>query len=449
MTTTALKRLANHAGLDEHVLSTLMFRGWSVLAGGASIFLLPLWLSPTQQGFYYTFSSVLGLQIFFELGLSQVVTQLVSREIAHLSLTEANRRLAGDEARIGRLASLTQLLNKWYLVASVLFAIGCGVAGGLFLAHRNQLPWQQWIGVWIALVLCTAFNLTFSPKLALLEGTGQVGKVARLRFTQGVLGYVLLWLLLWLGGGLWVAMVIPFVSVITSWTWLRRNGQMLDWLGRLPFKREHRIAWRQNVLPFQWRIAVSWISGFFIFYLFTPLVFAQRGAVEAGRLGMAMTVFTSVSTVGMSWVNAKIPTFSMLISRHERLALNVLFKAVSLRSVAFVTVASSTIVLSAYALTALHVPFMTRIASPAVLALLGVVCVGNAMVFAGASYMRAHGEEPMLPQSVTMGLATAAIAYFGSRLGVLAMVAMYAALSLFVGLPWTIALLRTYYRRTR
>ena len=54
------------AGLDFHVLVTLLFRGWSIVAGTATIFLLPLWLSPIEQGYYYTFGSVLALQVFFE-----------------------------------------------------------------------------------------------------------------------------------------------------------------------------------------------------------------------------------------------------------------------------------------------------------------------------------------------------------------------------------------------
>lgn len=443
MTTSALRRFAHKAGLDQHVVSTLLFRGWSVIAGAASVFLMPLWLTPVQQGFYYTFASVLGLQIFFELGLSQVVIQLVGHEIAHLNI-DAAQRLSGEEERIGKLASLARLLNKWYLIAAVLFAAICGAAGVVFFAHKNQLPWTQWIGIWSLLVVCTSINLAFMPRLAFMEGSGQVGKVARLRFLQGIIGYTCLWALLWLGAGLWVAMIIPAVSAVCTWYWLRTNGTLFSGLTRLEFRPEHGIAWRRDVMPFQWRIALSWISGFFIFYLFTPLVFAQRGAVEAGRLGMAMSVFSAVSTVGMSWVNAKTPTFAMLISRGERQSLDSLFRAVCIRSLAFTTLASIGVVALAYMLTSMHVRIMTRIAVPEVLVFLAIVCVLNGFIFAAAAYMRAHREEPMLPQSIVMGLATAAVAYFGSHLGVLTMVALYAAITAFIGVPWTAWLFRKY-----
>ena len=55
-----INRFRAIASLDFHVLVTLLFRGWGILAGAATVFLLPLWISPTEQGYYFTFGSVLG-----------------------------------------------------------------------------------------------------------------------------------------------------------------------------------------------------------------------------------------------------------------------------------------------------------------------------------------------------------------------------------------------------
>jgi hypothetical protein len=64
-----------------------------------------------------------------------------------------------------------------------------------------------------------------------------------------------------------------------------------------------------------------------------------------------------------------------------------------------------------------------------------------------AAYMRAHREEPMLPVSVVTGLLTAVVAYFGSRVGILPMMLLYAAVATFVTLPWTSVLFGRYYKR--
>jgi hypothetical protein len=434
------------AGLDFHVFVTLLFRGWSVVAGAVTVLVVPIWLSPTEQGYYYTFTAILGLQIFFELGLSQVVIQLVGHETAHLTLTES-QEFQGDAARIDRLASIAQLLQRWYAAAALLFAAIGGIAGGLFFMQRGQIAVGGWAGVWCLLVACAAVNLAYMPALALYEGSGRVGHVARLRLAQSAVGYGALWIALAAGLKLWAACIVPLVGALFTALWVRRFGQMHAWLIRRKFRPENAVAWRREVLPFQWRIALSWISGYFIFYSFTPLVFAHRGAIEAGRMGMALTVFNAVSTVGMSWVNAKSPTFAMHISLGERADLNSLFIGVFLRSLAFTTLASAAVVLGAALLTKLGIPQMARIAGTDVLISLALVCIANTAIFSMATYMRAHREEPMLPVSVVGGIATALVAWFGSLSSVLVMSILYAALTLFLSLPWSIALFMRYYRR--
>ena len=129
-------RLTSVAGLDIHVFHTLLFRGWSVLAGGLSIVLIPVFLSPTQQGFYYTFASVLALQVFFELGLNQVIIQLVSHDAAHLTIHD-DGKVTGDAGRIHRLNGLVRLLRRWYTFAAVLFVVLAGGVGWVFFVLKG------------------------------------------------------------------------------------------------------------------------------------------------------------------------------------------------------------------------------------------------------------------------------------------------------------------------
>lgn len=440
-------RWRSAAGLDFHVLVTLMFRGWSIFAGAVTLLLLPLWLSPTQQGYYYTFASILALQIFFELGFNQIIVQLVSHEFAHLTF-RSDGTLNGDAVRVSRLASLALLLRRWYGIAAILFAAGAGLAGASFFAHKGILKPSGWLGPWVLLVLASACNLFLSPGLAFMEGTGQIGQVARLRLLQSCAGYVCLWVALLLGAGLWATAATALVSATcTSW-WLRARGHLLRRMAVMPFDAQHRMSWSLEIFPFQWRIAASWVGGYFIFNLFTPLVFSHGGAIEAGRLGLALTVFNSVSTVGMSWINAKNPRFTMHISRGERQDLNVLFRSVMWRSCGATGALSLFVVVAALVLTRAGVPAMSRIAQPSVLGCLAWVTAVNSAVFAMATYMRAHRQEPMLPVSVVTGVLTATVAYFGSRVGVLPMMLSYAAVTTFVTLPWTSVLFRCYYQRT-
>lgn len=441
-----LSRWQAIAGLDFHVLVTLLFRGWVIVAGAATVLLLPLWLSATEQGYYFTFASVLALQVFFELGLNQIVLQLVSHEVAHLTET-ADGRLAGKESHLARLSSLTRLIRRWYGVAAMLFALIGGIAGAVFFTQKGTEPMSVWLGVLVVLVGATAANLWLSPGLAVMEGCGKVGQVARLRLAQSVLGYAFLWAALLSGAGLWAAVALPVVSAVCTGYWVTAHGNILRWLSSRTVDLNNQLRWRTDVLPLQWRIALSWASGYFVHYIFTPILFATQGAVEAGRLGMAMTVFSAVSTLGMSWVNAKAPYFTMHISRNEKSALNALFKNTLSRAVLVTTFLCGGVVVAAWVLTHLQVSSMSRLASLEVLLVLALVAVVNCAVSAAAIYMRAHRQEPMLTISVVTGCLTALCAYFGAQYSMLVMVLMYAAVITLVMLPWTAWLLAGYYRK--
>lgn len=436
-------RIQAIAGLDFHVLVTLLFRGWAILAGAATVFLLPLWLSPTEQGYYFTFASVLALQIFFELGLNQIVMQLVSHEVAHLTET-ADGRLTGKEAHLGRLSSLALLIGRWYGVAALLFAFIGGIAGALFFTQKGTEPMSMWLGVWVVLVAATAVNLWLSPGLAVMEGCGKVGQVARLRLVQSVLGYAILWVALLSGAGLWAAAAVPVVSAVCTGYWLKAHGNMLRWLSGRVTDVKNQLSWRADVLPLQWRIALSWASGYLIFNLFTPMVFSHHGAVEAGRLGMALTVFSAISTIGMSWVNAKAPNFTMHIARGERRELNNLFKALFLRSTVVIALMSTGVALVVWYLNQIGLPLMMRIASPSVLVVLAIATTVNSIIFSMAIYMRAHREEPMLTQSIVVGLMIACMVYLSSKISVFNMMFSYMLIAIFISLPWTIWMFAKY-----
>lgn len=441
-------RLARLSGLDTHVLNTLLFRGWAILAGGISIILIPIFLSPAQQGFYFTFASVLALQVFFELGLNQVIIQLVSHEAAHLTIAK-DGTINGDSSRINRLNSLIRILRRWYTFAALMFLVLAGGAGWAFFTLKGvDLAAEQWRATWIVLVLFTSINLFLSPHLAVIEGTGQIGTVARFRLIQSILGYCVMWLLLLTGAGLWAAVGVPAISAIATLLWLRRHGANLQGSTALKIQSVDQISWRRDVFPLQWRIAVSWACGYFIFSLFTPITFASHGAVEAGKLGIAMTVFSSVTTLGLSWINAKAPNFTMHISRGESEALNRLFKVVALRSIAATALPSFLIV----ALVALGNKFnfalTHRIASADTLFWIALAATVNSAVYAAAVYMRAHREEPMLPVSIVAALLTLSVlALFKNN--VTHMMIGYAAVNACVGLPWTFHLYRSYRSRHR
>jgi hypothetical protein len=436
----ALKRL----GIDFHVGATLAMRLWVTLAGGVTLLVIPKALSRAEQGYYFTFSSVLALQVFFELGFNYVVVQIVGHEMSRLQWNGAGE-LEGAEASRNRVACLLRLLGRWYLVISVLFFGAVGGAGALFFSAA-EADVANWAPAWWLVVLGTAANLFLSPFLAVLEGTGMVGQVARVRLVQSCVGYLLFWAALAKGGRLLAAPAISLAGAACSGYWLWRHGAGIIRLARTtPRGEEGAVRWRRDIFPLQWRIAVSWTSGYLIFQLFNPLVFALAGPIEAGRLGMALAVFSAVLSLAMSWITAKTPTMAMLVARGDRAELNGLFRPVWVRTGVLNAALSAGVIVGCWYLAWLGHPIASRIAGTSVLVCIAINNIANHSVFAMAAYMRAHKEEPMLWTSVVVGLATLVAVRVAVSHGLLAVAASCMLVTLVVALPWTWLLFRRYY----
>lgn len=441
--------LRKYAGLDAQVLSTLLFRSWQIVAGGLIVVLIPIYLGRIEQGYFYTFAGLLGLQVFFELGINQVILQLVSHDFAHVDSSNP-KKLSGDKFRLSRLNSLVRVIGRWYGIISILFFVVVGIGGVWFFLYKGELPITRWLGPWILLTFASAMNLFLSANLTVMEGCGEIASVARMRLTQSLIGSVLMWVALACGVELWAISVVPITSVLYTAFWLRSNDRRLKGLRQITLP-DHTIQtslnWKRDILPFQWRIAVSWISGYFMYQLFTPLVFAKQGAIEAGRLGITMAIFSALLVVGISWVNAKVPQLAAHVARDERIALNKLYVGVLKRSIVFTVFATAALVVTHALMSKFNIPGIERFASLPVVLCLAFVTIINCFVSSAAAYMRAHKEEPMMIVSMVTGLMTVIASYYGADRGVLTMIFLYTLITLGLALPWTLIIFLRYFRK--
>lgn len=435
-------RLRLVLGIDFHILHTLLLRGWSIVAGGVMVLFVPHWFGAVEQGYYYTLLSLIAIQIFFELGMNQIIVQFVSHEAAVLRDGEAGA-LVGERSAVTRIASLERLIARWYRAAAILFFLIGSTAGTVFFHDRGGGVREAII--WVALVLFTSINLFLSPSLAILEGFGRVGDVARVRLTQSILGYLTMWAALSLGAGLFATPMLAAVGALYTGYWLSRHDRRLRWLRSVVVAPEDEtLSWRRHVLPLQWRIALSWVSGYLTLQLLVPMIFAHRGAVEAGRLGLTLTIFNSLLSIGLSWVNARLPGMAAHFARGERGAARNLFWAVTIRST-IITGLGSLAVGAMVAL--LPEAWRMRFADYPTIACLSVATVVNCVIYAMATFVRAHKEEPLLIQSVASALLMVPAVYFGSYQGTAAMMTLYVLIVVLLALPWVAVIFHRYYRR--
>jgi hypothetical protein len=400
-------------GLDRAILFTVMARFWQAFSGLVTLFLITRFLSVSQQGYYYTFFSIVALQIVFELGFSFVILQLAAHERAYLTFLP-DGRIEGDPVAHARLASVLHKAVYWYMVAGVLMAAALVPAGlWFFSAHPTAGVAVGWRLPWLSLVLTAMLAFQIDPVFSFLEGCGFVAQVAQRRFTQAILGSALAWSAMILHHGLYAPALVILGQVAVGLGYLlsNRHRKLLGGLLRYPVG-EHFVGWRNEIWPFQWKIAISWMCGYFIYQLFSPVLFAYQGAEAAGRMGMSLNVATGIGSIAIAWMNTKASPFGALVARGEFKQLDHLFFRTLKQSTA-VLVFGSGLFLILLALYGHCVPrFSARLLPLWVVGILLMGTILNHIVFSEALYLRAHKEEPFLGQAVISAILIASLTLF-------------------------------------
>ncbi len=434
-----MRRLLRLTGVDANVGWTFLARLASMLAGFVSLFPVIHFLSATQQGYYYTFASIIALQVLFELGLTQILVQVTSHEFPFLPEdVPVSGLLASPHGR--RLAFFARFAERWYLSVSGLFVTVVSVAGGVYFHRFGTLPSAQWLAPWVCLIGLTGINLYLSPRLAFVEGAGFPGKVAALRLAQTLIGYTLLMAMLWAGLGLWAVVALPLTQVALSLRWLVRDRSVPNFFHR-DVRRGDKAAvqepgWRREILDLQWRVALSWVGGYLAMMVFTPLLFAYQGAVVAGRWGLTFSLMSQLSALGTSWTTARAPRFGELIARGDRGALDRAFRDASIKTVALLAVACLALIAAVWSADWLGLAFVDRIVGVVDIALMSGATIAAGVVFCMAIYVRAHKEEPLVASSLVIGGLTALSAWITARYGITAVALAYLAVTVVVNLPW-------------
>lgn len=395
--TSLLERVRHWTGLDRAVLFTTLTQVLRFVTGPVTMILIVTHFSPELQGYYYTFGSVVALQVFLELGFSQNILQFASHEFSKLRLVEG-KRLEGEPVALSRLGSLARLAFGYYGVAAVLVFGLIGLGGHLFLASGGGHG-VNWSGPWWIVAAFTSASLVINPAWSLLEGCNQMAAVAGYRFwltlgaflvtSLGIVGQAELYSL-----ALAAATSLVLGVIFLFWGWRDFFWQLLS----LP--QGESISWSREVWPFQWRIAVSWISGYFIFSLVTPVAFRFAGPVEAGRVGMTFQLVRTVGGVASAWLSTKIPRFGMHVARRDWAGLDSLWRRSTTQTLA-VGFAGLLLLFTAIPVAEAVLPGLGgRLAGPGPTAWFSVAVLMNLLVSAMAYELRAFKREPFMAISV-------------------------------------------------
>ncbi|KLV66667.1 membrane protein [Citrobacter sp. MGH106] len=402
-----MNKILSKIGIDQAIKYVLMGRGITVLSGILILYLVSTQLTPEQQGVYYTFSSLVSLQVIFELGLSTVIIQFVSHEMNGLEFSVTKQKFTGNSKNKNRINSLIRMSVKWYAVIGLMILFVIGPIGYFFFL--GDVATNVWYSEWITLVIFTAINITFISITSIYEGCGFVEKINRLRFYQSILAGLISIMLLLMNYGLFAVSAMAISGTIVFGSFWIKDVRKLIFSAFVEKTKDHIISWRYEILPMQWRIALSWISGYFIFFIINPIAFKAFGASFAGQLGITMSVCNMVMNIGLAWLTTKCPYWGGVIARKNRLELDrsfILAMKQSLSFICFALFCGCTLLkildYCNFAIAQRFLPFHLFIA-------IAIAVVGNHIIACWATYIRAHKIENMTAPSMLMAILTVVV----------------------------------------
>jgi O-antigen/teichoic acid export membrane protein len=436
------KFFVKYLGLDSTVLFTVLSRAIQASGGLFSIFLVLKFLSKDEQGYYYTFLSLLSIQIFFELGLSNIIVQYVAHEFATVSDEDLN---ISDPGKLSKLSSLLHFFTKWYFILGIVLSGGLIITGIIFFRNFGLVKGIDWMAPWVILSISTGIMFITTFFLAFIEGLGRIKMVAKIRFIQQLFNVGSTCFLLITGAKLYTSglSTLLVALVLIGFIAAKPVRGLLYQIWIVP--PNDAFNYMEDIFPYQWRIAISWVGGFLIFQMFNPVLFAYSGAKAAGQMGATLAVLNGIISLSLSWVSTKVAFWSRLIALKNGEELNRSFKSTLFQSSA-INLLAILVFYVAIKFVGPHFPDVANRFIPAfLLALFASTFFFNNIINCWATYLRCFKKEPFLIQASIVGILSGLSTYFlGKYYSLSGLIWGYFLITVLISLPLSYYIFKSY-----
>jgi O-antigen/teichoic acid export membrane protein len=209
-----------------------------------------------------------------------------------------------------------------------------------------------------------------------------------------------------------------------------------------------KVHYRSEIFPYQWKIALSWISGYFIFQLFNPVLFATEGAIVAGQMGMTLAALNGIQSLSLAWISTKVPLFSGLIAQKEYNKLDNIFNKTLKQSALINFAGLAFLMLVIYLIRYFSIEISgkslgNRFLNYLPLFLMMIPIFLNQIITSWATYLRCHKKEPYLINSIIGGILCAlSTVLLGKYFGIIGVTSGYCILTILL-LPWGYYIFKT------
>jgi len=171
--------------------------------------------------------------------------------------------------------------------------------------------------------------------------------------------------------------------------------------------------WRKDFLQLIWKYALSWSSGYFMFQIYTPLMFQFHGSAEAGKVGISIALVTAAFSISNVWMYVANPKLNMFASKQNWRAMdNLLLKTIALSVLTF-SLGGILVISIMYFFP--EIPLLKRFIGIVPMSFLFASWIFLIVIYGLATYLRAHKQEPMVLISIVSAIYIGITTFFSIK----------------------------------
>lgn len=398
----------------KDLLSTLLNQLWRLISGPLTMLLIPIYLSPTQQGYWYLFGSISALSTLADLGFSNIILQYSAHEFAHLKFNSYGV-LDGEDIHLKKIGSFFRFTLKWTSsICAIVFPIIYCV-GIWFFNRDNEL--SEYFIPWTIFSIGSLIIFFNNAILSFVEGMNKIEIIQYIRFYVAIINTFTVSLILVFNGGIYALAFAMLISASSIFIFIFGKFRLL--LSQvLNVSKNFDYQWRKEILPLFSRYAFSFFSGYFIFQIYIPLMQYFHGPVESGKVGITLVLVMAIFSMSNIWIYTITPKMNMLVSKKNKIELDILFKKrILFASGTYILISILIFVFSAIFKDFWIFPKTISRFLPVQSILMLLLCyLCQLLINSWATYLRAHKKEPyMIPSLILaawVGLSTVLIGNF-------------------------------------
>lgn len=376
-----------------------------------------------EQGLFFLFHSLISLQIFVELGMGNVIQNFSSHEAAKIRSSINSRSIEVKRAS-DQLGYIFRIGLIWFCCGGVLLTFILIFFGSEFINATNT-EYIGWKLIWIATGVLVSILVAFQVFWAIIQGCNWVVEYHRFKIFQIFIGNIALWIMILLDGKLWSIVAFVGVQLLIAMIYLLSKSKHFFYNLFKQQLKYNKLSWKNDLLPFQSLIFVSFLSGYLAFNIQVPMSSILFGIEEAGKVGASWQLAGLISIISYAFNSPHGPQIAMWAQSKSYGKIKPYLRKLYFKNLLIVVGLSLILLLSVALGNFLKEPIfivnmIERLGSTTQIIFMVVGHIAISITIPLSVYLRAHKKEPIAHLSFLAGILTLILSYYLSvNLGVI------------------------------